>query len=83
MYRVRNHKMDPNVANFPQGVIEKNPQLKLEPAYDKFIQSIKSGKTLEESAQLLNSEYGNEHTKVTFEQARVSGLKPVYGMNGI
>lgn len=83
MYRIRNHKMDPNVANFPAGIIEKNPQLRLEPAYDKFVGSIKSGKTLEEAITSLKTEYGDEHTKVTFEPAQVSGLKPVYGMNGI
>jgi len=83
MYRIRNHKMDPNVANFPGGIIEKNPQLKLEPAYNKFVGDIKSGKTLEEAAASLSGEYANEHTKVTFEPAQVSGLKPVYGMNGV
>lgn len=46
----------------------------------KFIGPLNLGE--EESAQLLNSEYSDEHTKVTFEQAQVSGLKPVYGMNG-
>lgn len=82
MYRIRDYKMDPN-ASLPSGIIEKNPQLKLEPAYNKFVESIKSGKTLEDAVTLLKAEYTDEHTKVTFEPAQIFGLKPVYGMNGV
>lgn len=83
MYRIRNYKMDPSVANFPSEILEKNPQLKLEPAYDKFVRDIKSGKTLEDVTTLLSNGYTNEHAKVTFEPAKISGLKPVHRMNGV
>ena len=83
MYRTRNYKMDLSVRDFPQAVIEANPELKLEPAYDEFVKVVKSGKTPEQSAELLDSKYKGEHTVVMFEPAKISGLKPVYGMNGM
>lgn len=82
MYRVRNHRMDPNVANFPESVRDSNPQLKLEPAYDGFVRNLKAGMQLKEAAVQMKSQYANEHTTVTFEPAKISGLKPVYGMVG-
>jgi uncharacterized protein YoaH (UPF0181 family) len=83
MYRVRNHKMDSSVVNFPLILLDNNPQLKLEPAYDLFVAGLKSGKEIGLVADELNSKYPNEHTQVTFEPAQVTGLKPVYGMNGV
>ena len=83
MYRIRNHKMDLNVTNFPSSLLDKNPQLKLDPAYSTFVEDIKSGKSIDDIALKLKSEHTNEHTEVTFEPAQVSGLKPIYGLNGV
>jgi Fe-S cluster assembly iron-binding protein IscA len=83
MYRIRNYQMDPNVANFPETIIASNPQLKLEPAYDSFVRNIKTGMKLEEVAMQIKSTYNHEHTAVTFEPAKISGLKPLFGMNGV
>ncbi|KKR72110.1 MAG: hypothetical protein UU16_C0046G0024, partial [Candidatus Woesebacteria bacterium GW2011_GWA2_40_7] len=41
------------------------------------------GKSIDDIALKLKSEHTNEHTEVTFEPAQVSGLKPIYGLNGV